>query len=220
MYDPRIRIGIGCLIAVALFSAPPENDAAQASRVENKIFVSPDNPKIRVSVDNKFQYIGDVRFTVDNVAAGSRYVFLRATPGKHVQQMFIIQQEGFLATSSDTYKYSITNPAKLGRFEYRHSADFYDNDAEIRGAPGKEGDITKRFLEALGYTLEPELVMSRFARPADSQHKYEIIFFCYENLSNYGHKLADLPERSSSPAKRAIKEKVDGNCRNAFQVTD
>ncbi|MGZ4818808.1 MAG: hypothetical protein ACXVZJ_09285 [Terriglobales bacterium] len=52
----------------------------------------------------------------------------------------------------------------------------------------------RRFLAAHGYMLEPELIMSRFARPADSQHKHEIIFFCFENLSSYEHKLADFPE--------------------------
>jgi hypothetical protein len=220
MCDARISIGIGCLMAVALCSAPPKSGAGPPSHVENNTFISTDHPKIRVSVDSKFQYLGNVPFTIDNVAAGNRYVFLRTTPGKHIQQMFIIQQEGFLPTSNDTYKYRITNPAKLGSFEYRHSVDFYNNEAEIREAPGKEGDVTKRFLEAHGYILESELAMSRFARPADSQHKHEIIFFCYENLSNYGHKLADFPKGSGSPAKKAIEQKVDENCRTAFHVND
>lgn len=219
MFDARMIIGIGCLMGLALCSAP-ENYAGQASLVEKNTFISRDNPKIRVTVDGKFQYIGNVPFTIDNVAGGNRYVFLRTTPSKHIQQIFIIQQEGFLPTSNDTYKYRITNPAKLGSFEYRHSVDFYNNDAEIREAPGKEGDVTKRFLEKHGYSLEPELVMSRFARPADSQHKHEIIFFCYENLSNYGHKLADFPEGSDSPGKKTIERKVDENCRNAFHVND
>jgi hypothetical protein len=217
-YVPRIGIGLGCLMAVTFCSALPEKDRGQASRVENNTFISRDNPKIRVSVDSKFQFLGNVPFTIDKVAGGYRYVFVRTTPDKRIQQMFIIQQEGFFPTSNDTYKYRITNPIRLGSFEYRHSVDIYNNDAEIREAPGKEGDVTKRFLEAHGYSLEPELVMSRFARPADSQHKHEIIFFCYENLSDYGHKLADYPEGSASPDKEAIEQKVDENCRNAFHV--
>jgi hypothetical protein len=96
----------------------------------------------------------------------------------------------------------------------------YDNDAGIREEPGKESDVTKRFLESRGYVLEPELVMSRFARPADSEHKHEIIFFCYENLSSYGHKLADFPEDANTPEKRVIQQKVDGNCRRTFRVND
>ncbi len=181
-------------------------------------FISPNNPKIRVKVDKRLDYIGELPFTIDNLAAGTRYVFVRATHDKHIQQMFIIQQEGFLPSSDDTYKYRITNPARLGSFEYQHSVILDDHAATIREEPGKEADVTQRFLTAHGYVLEPELVMARFARPSDPQHKHEIIFFCFENLSAYGHTLDDLPVGPDSPNKQDIKKKVDENCRRAFRV--
>lgn len=217
MPNPRIGIGLSCFVVLTLWAAEAATHD-RSSRVENHTFTSPQNPQIRVSVDKKFEYVGSLPFTIDNVAGGNRYVFVRSTQDKHIQQMFIIQQEGFFPSSRDTYKYSITNPAKLGSFEYQHSVIMGDNDARIREEPGKEADVTQRFLAAHGYMLESELIMSRFARPADSQHKHEIIFFCFENLSSSGHKLADFPEGSDSPAKQTIKLKVDENCRNAFRV--
>jgi hypothetical protein len=72
--------GLGCLIAVTVCSALPEKDRGQPPRVKNNTFISRDNPKMRVSVDSKFQYIGNVSFTIDNVAGGNRYVFVRTTP--------------------------------------------------------------------------------------------------------------------------------------------
>jgi hypothetical protein len=214
----RVAIALCCLIA--LTHSVEAADRSTSSRVKDNLFVSPNNPAIRVIVNKKFKYLGSVPFTIDNEAAGNRYVFVRATDGKRIQRMFIIQQEGFLPTSHDTYKYRIATPAALGKFEYQHSVIMYDNDAGIREEPGKESDVTKRFLESRGYVLEPELVMSRFARPADSEHKHEIIFFCYENLSSYGHKLADFPEDANTPEKRVIQQKVDGNCRRTFRVND
>jgi hypothetical protein len=219
MACPRIGIGLSCIIVLTLWAAEPPNHN-RSSRVENNTFISLQNPQIRVIVGEKFKYVGSVPFTIDNIAGGNRYVFVRVTEDKHIQQMFIIQQEGFFPSSNDTYKYSITNPAKLGSFEYQHSVIMYDNDATIREEPGKEADVTQRFLTADGYVREPELIMSRFARPADSRHKHEIIFFCYENLSSYGHKLAEFPEGSDSLGKQTIKQKVDENCRNAFRVND
>ncbi len=216
--DPKILIVLGCLIAVTICSALPQKERVRASRVENHTFISDENPEIRVKVRRGFRYVGKVPFQIDNIAGGNRYVFVRATADLHVHQMFIVQQEAFFPTSNDTYKYRITNPAKLGSSDYRHSVDMYDNDAEIRETPGKEGEVTKRFLEARGYTLEPELVMSRFARPAGFERKHEIIFFCYENLSAYGHKLADFTAGSRISDKQAIEQKVDENCRNAFRV--
>jgi hypothetical protein len=218
MPDPRIGIGLSCFIALAFWAAEPANNQDQPSRVEHNTFISTDNPEIRVSVDRKFKYVGALPFTIDDVARGYRYVFVQANPEKHIRRMFIVQQEGFLPSSNDTYKYQITNPAKLGGLDYQHSVIMDDNDARIREEPGKEADVTQRFLTLRGYLLEPEVIMSRFARPADPQHKREIIFFCYESLSSYGHQLRDFQEGLDSREKQNIKEKVDESCRRAFRV--
>jgi len=188
--------------------------------VEGNTFISPENPQIQVVVDKRFAYVGRASFVIDKAAAGNRFIFVHITGGKSVSQMFIIQQEGFLPSSNDTYKYPITNPVKLGSFEYQHSVMMYDNDAAAQAEPGKEADVTRQFLARRGYIVNPALVMSRFARPADSSHKHEIIFFCFEDLSSYGHKLADFPENSDSGEKQRIKEKADEDCRNAFRVAD
>jgi hypothetical protein len=214
----RIGIGLGFLIALIFWAAEPANCQDQLSRVESNTFISSDNPDIRVSVDRKFKYIGSLPFAIEKVARGNRYIFVQANPEKHIQRMFIIQQEGFVPSSDEIYRYKITTPAKLGSSDYQHSVIMYDNDANIREEPGKEADLTQRFLADRGYVLEPELVMSRFARSADSERKHEIIFFCFENLSSYRHKLKDFREGSDSPEKQDIKQKVDENCRSAFRV--
>jgi hypothetical protein len=188
--------------------------------VKGNTFVSPTNPAIHVTVDESLTYLGSLPFTIDQAAAGHRFVFVRATPDRYIERMFIIQQEGFLPSSTDTYKYPITDPVKLGSSEYRHSVSIYDNDAGMREQPGKEGDLTKQFLTARGYMLEPGLVMARFARPADPAHKHEIIFFCYENLSAYGRTILDFPENSDSAEKRDIKRRVDENCHHTFRVSE
>jgi hypothetical protein len=215
-----IGIGLSCVVALAVFAAELPDSRNQASRIDHNTFISPANPKILVKVDRKFSYVGSVPFTIDDQAGGNRYVFIRAARDKHIQRMFIIQQEGFFASSQEIYRYKITTPGKLGDFDYQHSVIMYDDEANIREDPGKEADLTRRFLAARGYVLEPGLVMSRFARPADSERKHEIIFFCYENLSSYGHRLKDFPEGSESPDKQEIKRKVDENCGATFQVND
>lgn len=219
-FHRSIGAGLSWLVALTLWAAEPPHSGEQSSRVEKNTFISLANPKIRVEIDRNFRYVGTVPFTIDDQGAGNRYVFVHATRDKHIQRMFIIQQEGFLRSSGEVYRYKITSPAKLGSADYQHSVIMYDNNADIREEPGKESDLTQRFLATHGYVLEPELVMSRFARPADSERKHEIIFFCYENLSSYGHKLRDFPEESDSSEKQEIKRKVDKNCRGAFRVSD
>jgi hypothetical protein len=218
--DRRVVIGLSCLVALRVAAAEPARNRDQPSQVEHNTFVSSADPKIRVKVNRNFAYVGKVAFTIDDQAGGNRYVFVHATRNKHIQQMFIIQQEGFFASSGEIYRYKMTTPAKLGNFDYQHSVIVYDDEANIREEPGKEADLTRRFLTTRGYVLEPDLVMSRFARPADSERKHEIIFFCYENLSSYGHRLKDFSENSESPDKQEIKLKVDQNCREDFRVND
>jgi hypothetical protein len=218
--DRRTGIGLCCFVALTLWAAAPPDGRDQLSRIEHNEFISPANPATRVKVDRKLSYVGSVPFTIDDQAGGNRYVFVHATRDKRIQQMFIIQQEGFFASSNEIYRYKITSRAKLGSFDYQHSVIIYDDEANIREERGKEADLTRRFLAMRGYVLEPELVMSRFARPADSERKHEIIFFCYENLSSYGHRLKDFTEGSENPEKREIKRKVDENCGATFQVND
>ena len=167
-----------------------------------------------------FTYVGSFPFTIDDVAGGHRYVFAQVDSNKHIRRMFIVQQEGFLPSSGDTYKYPITNPATLGSVDYQHSVIMDNNDVRVREEPGKEADLTEQFLKLHGYVSEPEVIMSRFARPADTQRRHEIIFFCYENLSSYGHKLSDFPEGLSSPEKEKIKRQVDENCQHIFRVSN
>jgi len=205
---------------LAVSASPFACGQIQPSIVQQNSFVSPDNPRIRVEVAGKLKYLGSVPFTIDHEAAGYRYIFVQANHARHIEQMFIIQQEGFLATSNDTYKYPITRPVRLGNFEYQHSVILYDDGAAAREDSGREAAVTQRFLRDHGYTQEPELIMSRFARPADPQHKHEIIFFCFENLASYGRKLTDFSEGRDNPESESIKARVDKNCYDTFRVTD
>ena len=68
---PALRIGIGltCFGALTLDSAETASNPEPPSHVENHTFISPNNPKIRVKVDKRLDYIGEVPFTIDNVAA-------------------------------------------------------------------------------------------------------------------------------------------------------
>ena len=188
------------------------------SRVEKNDFISRGNPTLTAVVDPKLKFVGSVPFSINNSVAGTRFIFLDANERRQVRRMFIVQQEGFLPGSSEIYQYPITKPFVLGGVAYQHSVILFDSDEEVRENPGKETDVTDQFLHSLGYTLEPELVMTRFARPADSEHKHEIIFFCFDALSSYGHKLKDFPDNSQSPEKEDLKQKADAACRSSFTI--
>jgi hypothetical protein len=199
------------------FTMLPSGEA-QTSQVRNNVFISSENPTLRLSVDKKLKYLGSFPFQLGQEVEGHRYIFVRADSKKRVQQMFIVQQEGFLPASQDSYRYQMTHPVRLGDEDYQHSVIFDDVAARIREEPGKEADLTQRFLDARGYSLSSELVMTRFARPVDSAHRHEIILFCFEPLSSYQHKLADFADDLNGSEKQKIKQQEDQNCLKSFQV--
>lgn len=213
-------IGIGdCLVALFVLVGPVHCQTP-ASIVKRNMFTSSDNPAIRIDVDHKLRYVGNFQFRIEHAVSGYLYIFVHAERDKHVERMFVIQQESFLPSSNDTYKYPITNPLRLGKSEYQHSVIFDDNQARIDEEPGKEADLTQRFLAAHKYVTEPEIVMSRFARPIGAERKHEIILFCYENLSSYRHRLADFLNGTNGAEARDIKMKADENCRSSFQIKE
>jgi hypothetical protein len=178
------------------------------STVEGNVFRSQADPKIEVQIDQKVRYVGPVEFQIRAEAKGTRYVFVQADAKKHIERMFVVQQEGFLPGVVDTYKYPIRNPARLGEQDYQHSVGIYDDEQQIRENPGLEADLTRQFLESKGFHLERELVMSRFARPVGNDRRHEIIFFYFENRIAY----------SSEMDPTRIRERVDEHAKSAFQV--
>ncbi|HVM94618.1 MAG TPA: hypothetical protein VMT67_17480 [Terriglobales bacterium] len=212
----QFRLALCIILQFYIVQSAP----AQDSRVEGHTFISPDNPKLQITIDEKFNYLGSLPFAIGNAAAGYRFIFVDAGADKRVQRMFVIQQEGFLPSSNDTYKYPIVDPVRLGTSEYRHSVSIVDDDEEVRQSPGAEAGLTRRFLESRGYKLNAALVMSRFARPSDPARKHEIILFCFEDLARYGHAIADFLENSQSAEKQRVKKVVDENCGKTFRITD
>ncbi len=205
------------ILAEAQTTATPPGVSIDANN-----FVSQESPKLRVNVDPKLRYIGSFPFDIDGIAGGYRFVWGEVDQGKHLKRTFIIQKEGFYPSSSDSYRYPMPNPVTLGAHEYQHNVFIADNENEIREHPGHETDVTQKFLRSKGYELDSQIVMSRFARIVGESKKNEIIFFYTENLSAYTKLSAASfdDDGAHQDLKKKIKEKVDGNSRQAFKVVD
>jgi hypothetical protein len=170
-------------------------------------------PALRLTPGPGLQYLGAHPFRIDAIAEGERHVFVEA-PGNRVRRMLVLQFEGILPTSTEEYRYAITNPVTLGGIPYRHSVHFYRVSDSLRESPEGELALTVKFLKEKGFTLPDEQAMSRYARVVGADKKHELLIFYHESLADWGKgSVPDLatedgPRPEAAPLARGLAERA------------
>ncbi len=166
-------------------------DAPPARRVIDRKLVSDALPSLRIQLKQPFHYIGSFSFQIEDMAAGERFVFLE-TEGKNVRRMFVAQFESILPRSSEIYRYNFENAMKMGQHSFRHNTFAFSVAEARKEAPGKEADLTARFLEQKGFIADDEWMASRFLTLGDESRKHEMILFYMEPVASSGYHLSDF----------------------------
>jgi hypothetical protein len=204
-------------LAFVLIAAP----AAPIRTVHGNVLTSSDLPKLTLTLDKRFEYVGRAAFNIRNIADGERFVWVQADSFKHVQKLFIVQFEGFMPDIDSTYRFELTNPVRLGSYDYRHNIWFWDNYANYLAHKSPDADSSYDLLRSKGYQLDAELAMSRFATIVGDDKRHELILFYIESLKVLGHKLEEFPEdKPASAEQKKIEQALDERSRKAFSVND
>ncbi len=211
----------GASEAAARAGAVDQPDTTQQRYVEGQVLVSTDLPAIRVRLDEAFAYVGEMAFTLKDIARVERYVFVDVDEQQRIERMFIFQFEGFLDNNDHTYRYRFTNPVQLGGHTFNHNTWYYDDAAEIARNPGAESERTRAFLEEQGYHLEQELMMSRFVAVVDEARRNELILFYFENVRDTGYTLAEIATKEGdiAPEHTALDDSLTYRSRQHFTAT-
>jgi hypothetical protein len=179
---------LASLAAVATAqSRPPE---MPVRHVAGNDLISPDQPKIRLRVDQAFQALPVLSFPIRRDTWVERYLFVDAAIGKTIRRLIVVQFEHTRVGSAFRFVYPSRPPLQWGDAVYRHGAFVEDDAAEIQDNPGLEVDQTRAYLKAQGYQSGNWWNVARLARVADPEGKTEIILFYQEALT---------PAQSGSP---------------------
>jgi hypothetical protein len=149
------------------------------------VFVSETLPAFRLTPGPGLAYLGAHPFRIGAIAEGERHVFADHAGGV-VRRLLVLQFENILPSSTEEYRYRITNPVELGGIPYRHSVHLYRVSDSIREAPESELALTVEFLERLGLRLPDEQAMSRYARVIGADRKHELLIFYHESIADWG----------------------------------
>jgi len=160
--------------------APPEPRGMRGG-----VFVSETLPTFRLTPGPGLVYLGAHPFRIGAIAEGERHVFAEHAGGI-VRRLLVLQFENILPSSTEEYRYRISNPVELGGVPYRHSVHLYRISESIREDPGSELALTVDFLQGKGLTLPDEQAMSRYARVIGADKKHELLIFYHESLADWG----------------------------------
>jgi hypothetical protein len=181
-------------------------------------FVSAGLPPFRMRVPPAFRYLGHFEFDLADIAHVDRHVFVEAS-GNRIGRMIVLQFEAILPTSSEEYRYRITNPIPLAGVPYRHNMNVFSLEGEIADNPDAELAHTRGFLQSKGLELPDEQVVSRFARIVGEARKHELLIFYHENLADLGHQAREMSsDGTMSPALAAAADSVKQRSLDALMV--
>ena len=188
-----------CILTTLLVFVILSCQKGSSNKVELERYIKGQNliskklPKIKITLDESFAYQGKFDFKISDIAKGERYIFVDSDNYK-VKRMFMAQFEGFLASNDKFYRYSFANAMKIGNHKFRQNTYAYSNSESIAMNPEGEAALTFKLLTDKGFTIEDEMMMSRFVTVAGEERKHELILFYVENVSESGHRLIEFYE--------------------------
>ena len=202
-------------LLLILASAAP----APKRTVSGDTIVSDRLPVGSLSVEKALRYVGAFPFQIRDVAGGERHVWVDADARKRVRRLFVLQFEGYNEGTGHKYNYTPRNVTRLGAHDYNSNGFFYSDVEYSRERPGNEAELTRRFLEGKGYTLDAEQVLYRFYRslPEDG-HRSEFLIFYIEPLAGLGLALADATESQDSEREKKLLAATRERALKAFRI--
>lgn len=193
---------------------------ASPRRVSGDTLTSDRLPAVSLKVGKGLRYVGAFPFTIRDVAAGERHVWVDADARKRVRRLFVLQFEGFNEGSGQKYNYRPRNVTRLGAHDYNSNGFFYSDVEYAREHPGNEAERTRRFLEDKGYTLDAEQLLYRFYRslPEDG-HRSEFLIFHIEPMAGLGLAMKDVSENQDSEREKRLLAAARERALKAFAIT-
>jgi hypothetical protein len=208
------------VLLLSLLGATTGSPAIAERTVQDDVIRSARNPKITLKVSGGFAYLGSFPFAIADIAGGERHVWLEAGKDKRIRRMFILQFEGYFEGTGRRYNYEPRNVTKLGENEYNSNGFFYNDIAKSKERPGTEAELTRKFVEGKGYTLDAEQLLYRFYRSLPDDHRNEFLIFYIEPMANLGMALKDVSENQDGDREKVVLAAARERALRAFTVLE
>lgn len=178
------------------------------------ILYSPENPRIRIKVDEAFTYVGGITKTLSGIALAEIHYFVAPDSANRMSRRFHVQFEHFLPDNAESYSYELPDRIQLGAHEYMHNGGSYAVQLVFDTRPDSDMAAGYKFLQKKGYELPDEVMYRRFVRVIGNDRRSEILMIYTENAAQFGAPLADYAE--GGPAHDSAEALEEGMLQRAL----
>lgn len=197
------------------------HNSGQGRSISKNKLISLKFPTIVIDVDKQLRQIGIINFSLKKVAQVERYIFACSDPNGRAQRLFIIQLEAILPGVKGGYSFQITNPTRIGDYDYQTDVGFFNFAQTIAANPGAEAEKTKAFLESNGLKIDDDFLVARYARITSEEKRHELIFFYLENLRDLGFTRAEFGPGGTRASESAnVFSGFSARATQSFKVKD
>ncbi|HEX8599890.1 MAG TPA: hypothetical protein VF952_15420, partial [Chloroflexia bacterium] len=137
-----------------------------------------------------FSFVGELDFTLYDVAYVNLFVFVREEPTRPAQ--IVVQFEHYLENNNHTYNYETAGRITLGEHEYIYDVQAVNVPAAVAQRPDSDAAQVVRLVSEKGYPMPEEAIFARFVRMLDDTNRREILIIYSEPLSQPGLTAEDL----------------------------
>src|SRR5262245_8655260 len=172
---------------------PPPSDTGKLLRsVKDQVLTSTEMPAVSLKVDKQFKYAGGQSFILYKVARAEQHFFVDADDQGRIKRMYWIQFEGYLPSTTHTYRYKVTKTVKIGDLEF--IADAWARNLKASpGRPDSDANHARDFLASKKHRMaSDEVVSQRLVHLVDEQKRNELMIIYMEDLTAMKLSAKDL----------------------------
>lgn len=183
----------GSAIAIILLSicgltsaiGPPER------KVEGNVITSEHDPKVRIELPKKVQYVGADRWELLGIADCELHVFAEADRQKTVRNLYWIQFEGYLSSKPNLkHQYESTRHTTIGDLDF--IVDTWVRKKDEKVTPGSDHEHLEKLLADNDLKLPTGMMCVRLVHLLDETKRQELMIIYGEDLSSIGLSANDL----------------------------
>jgi hypothetical protein len=192
----------------AAAATPPAQAPPLARKVKGSTLTSDATPRVEMTFDKAFKYVGGQSFVLYDVANAEQHFFVDADAEGRVRRLYWVQFEGYLPSNTHKYNYKSPRTVQIGGLEF-----FADSQARRIPEPDpaaaqkpankiSDGDYARSFLASKGLRLaSSEALWQRLVHMTDASNRSELMVIYLEDLSGMGLTAADLNEGGKAAAR-------------------